>query len=155
MLADAVASTGVVAGVMAAVFTGWMQLDAIVALAVGVYILLSGWQLIKESVGGLMDEAVDEQTLAVIRGRIEKDAQGAIEAHDLKTRRAGPVTFIQFHLIVPAIMTVAEAHAICDRIENGLREAVPGARVAIHVEPESKAKHAGIILMGQGGFGRS
>jgi cation diffusion facilitator family transporter len=155
VLADAVASTGVVGGVMAAVFTGWMQLDAIVALAVGVYILLSGWQLIKESVGGLMDEAVDEQTLAVIRARIEKDAQGAIEAHDLKTRRAGPVTFIQFHLIVPAIMTVAEAHAICDRIENGLREAVPGARVAIHVEPESKAKHAGIILMGRGGFGRS
>ncbi len=154
VLADAVASTGVVAGVMAAVFTGWMQLDAIVAAAVGVYILLSGWRLIKESVGGLMDEAVDEKTLAVIQACIEKEAQGAIEAHDLRTRRAGPVTFIQFHLVVPASLTVAEAHAICDRTENGLHEAVPGARVAIHVEPENKLKHAG-IQMGQSGFGRS
>ena len=146
VLSDAVASTGVVIGVMAVVFTGWLQLDALVAAGVGVYILTSGWGLVKDSVGGLMDQSADASTLACIQASIEKAAGGAIEAHDLQTRHAGPATFIQFHLVVPADMTVTKAHDICDRVENALREAVPGARVTIHVEPESKAKHAGIIM---------
>jgi len=146
VLSDAVSSTGVVLGLTAAVLTGWLQLDAIAAACIGVYILFAGWGLVKDSVGGLMDEAVDPQTLECIKACIAKTAVGAIEAHDLQTRPSGPVTFIQFHLVVPASMTVTKAHDICDRIENALREAVPGARVTIHVEPEHKAKHAGIIL---------
>ncbi len=146
VLSDAVSSTGVIVGVTAAVFTGWLQLDAIIAACVGVYILIQGWSLVKNSVGGLMDEAVDPKTLARIQATIATAAEGAIEAHDLQTRPAGPVTFIQFHLVVPASMTVTRAHDICDRIENALRDAIPGARVTIHIEPEHKAKHAGIIM---------
>jgi len=152
VLADAVASTGVVAGVIATVVTGWLQLDALIAAGVGVYILLSGWRLMKDSVGGLMDEAADAATLATIQSCIAKEARGAIEAHDLQTRHAGPVTFIQFHLVVRASMTVGEAHDICDRIENALRQTVRGARIAIHVEPESEAKHAGILLSRSAGW---
>ncbi len=151
VLSDAVSSTGVVVGLFAAVMTGWLQLDALVAAGVGVYILFSGWGLVKDSVGGLMDQAADANTLASIQASIVNEAEGAIEAHDLRTRHAGPVTFIQFHLVVPADMTVAKAHDICDRIENALREAVSGARVTIHVEPENKAKHAGIIMRSGGG----
>jgi cation diffusion facilitator family transporter len=146
VLSDAVSSTGVVLGLIAVVLTGWLQLDAIVAACVGAYILFAGWGLVKKSVGGLMDEAADPETLAVIKASIAKGAEGAIEAHDLQTRPAGPVTFVQFHLVVPATMTVATAHDICDRIENAIREAVPGAHVTIHVEPENKAKHAGVIM---------
>ncbi len=150
VLADAVSSTGVVLGLIAAVLTGWMQLDSIMAGCVGLYILTSGWLLMRSSVGGLMDESAGAETLAAIHAVIEKAAKGAIEAHDLQTRHAGPVTFIQFHLVVPASMTVVEAHDICDRIEHALRENVPGARIAIHVEPESKAKHEGIIMQPSG-----
>jgi len=146
VLSDVVSSTGVVVGLTAAVFTGWLQLDAIVAACVGVYILSAGWRLVRDSVGGLMDQAVDPETLASIQACIVKAADGAIEAHDLQTRAAGRVTFIQFHLVVPASMTVTKAHDICDRIENALWETVPGAHVTIHVEPEHKAKHAGIIM---------
>jgi cation diffusion facilitator family transporter len=146
VLSDVVSSIGVVVGLTAAVLTGWLQLDAIVAACVGVYILTAGWRLVRDSVGGLMDQAVDPETLARVQGCIVKAADGAIEAHDLQTRAAGPVTFIQFHLVVPASMTVTHAHDICDRIENALWESVPGARVTIHVEPEHKAKHAGIIM---------
>jgi cation diffusion facilitator family transporter len=146
VLADAVSSTGVVIGLIAAVLSGWMQLDAVIAGGVGIYILISGWRLIKGSIGGLMDESADAATLATIRASIANEAHGALEAHDLQTRHAGPVTFIQFHLVVPASLTVAEAHDICDRIENAIRQTVPGARIAIHVEPENKAKHAGIIM---------
>ena len=150
VLSDAVSSTGVIVGVTAAVFTGWLQLDAIVAACVGVYILIQGWGLVKNSIGGLMDEAPDEETLARIQATIAKAAQGAIEAHDLQTRPAGPVTFIQFHLVVPADMTVKEAHDICDHIESALWDAIPGARVTIHIEPEHKAKHAGIVMRSAG-----
>jgi divalent metal cation (Fe/Co/Zn/Cd) transporter len=80
-----------------------------------------------------------------IRQVISTNAEGAIEAHDVKTRTAGRVTFIEFHLVVPGKMTVAASHAICDRIETALTEAVHGAQVLIHVEPEAEAKHAGIV----------
>jgi cation diffusion facilitator family transporter len=146
VLADAVASTGVVAGVFATVITGWLQLDALVAGAVGVYILISGWKLVKESVSGLMDEAASPETLALIDACIAERGAGAIEAHDIRTRHAGPVTFIQFHLIVPSSMTVAAAHEICDRIEHALKDRIAGARVAIHIEPAQKAKGKGIQL---------
>ncbi len=146
VLADAVASTGVVAGVIATVLSGWLQLDSLVAAAVGVYILFSGWQLVRESVGGLMDEAANPETLETINACIAQTAQGAIEAHDIRTRHAGPATFIQFHLIVPGSMTVAAAHDICDRIEHALQEKVEGARVEIHIEPEHKAKRQGVLV---------
>lgn len=146
VMADAVASTGVVAGVIATVLTGWLRLDALVAGAVGVYILISGWQLIRESVGGLMDESAGPDTIATINACIAQTGKGAIEAHSLQTRHAGPVTFIQFHLVVPGSMKVADAHEICDRIENALCEKVDGAHVVIHIEPEHKATHAGILL---------
>lgn len=54
----------------------------------------------RESIGGLMDEAAPAQTLAQIREVISTNADGAIEAHDLRTRQAGRVTFVEFHLIV-------------------------------------------------------
>ena len=90
-----------------------------------------------------MDEAVPEDRLARIRAAIARHAEGAIEVHDLRTRNAGPAVFIDFHLVVPARMSVAEAHGICDRIEAALRRDVEGARVTIHVEPEDKAKRPG------------
>lgn len=146
VLADVVTSAGVIIGVLGVVFTGWLQLDSVLAAAVGCYILVQGWGLVKDSVGGLMDQAADPQTQAAIQAAIAKEGEGAIEAHDLQTRHAGPVTFIQFHLVVPGAMTVEKAHEICDRIENSLGDTVPGSRVSIHVEPEDKAKHAGIIM---------
>ena len=66
-----------------------------------------------------MDQAVDPETLHRI-GLHREGRDSAIEAHDVQTRPAGPVTFIQFHLVVPASMTVTRAHDICDRIEHAL-----------------------------------
>jgi cation diffusion facilitator family transporter len=146
LLADVVSSGGIVAGVLATVLTGWLWLDPLVAALAGIYILSSGWRLIKESVGDLMDRSASPETVARIRACIAKEAEGAIEAHDLKTRLAGPALFVEFHLVVPAAMTVSDAHEICDRIESALRQVFPGARVTIHVEPENKAKHTGVVI---------
>ena len=97
----------------------------------------------RESIGGLMDESVEPDTLAKVRELISTHADGAIEAHDLRTRRAGRATFIEFHLVVPGTMTVSESHAVCDQIEAALHKGIPDATVTIHVEPEEKAKHPG------------
>ena len=96
---------------------------------------------------GLMDEAVAAEVARHIRQVISSNAEGAIEAHDVKTRAAGRVTFIEFHLVVPGSMTVAASHEICDRIELALTEAVPGSQVLIHVEPEAEAKQTGVPVV--------
>jgi cation diffusion facilitator family transporter len=144
---DVISTLGVLIGVLLAAATGFVQLDAILAALVGVAILWSGWELIKQSVIGLMDVAVEPKLLNQIREIISANADGAIEAHDIRTRQAGAMTFIDFHLVVPGTMSVDAAHAICDGIEAKLREAVERAQITIHVEPENKAKHSGIVVV--------
>ena len=147
LLADVAGSAGVIAGVALALATGRAWLDPALAALVAVNVLWSGWRLVRASVGALMDEAVDPGTLAEVKRAIAENGAGSLEAHDVRTRRAGRVTFIEFHLVVPGEMTVAEAHGICDRLEDAIAETAPGARVTIHVEPEGKAKHAGVVVL--------
>ncbi|HEY8595010.1 MAG TPA: cation diffusion facilitator family transporter [Devosiaceae bacterium] len=147
LFTDVISSIGVLLGVLLAVATGWEAIDAGLAALVALNILWSGWGLIKESVGGLMDVAVPPDVLGRIRDLIAASADGAIEAHDIRTRQAGRMTFIDFHLVVPGDMPVAEAHAICDRIEQKLKDEVKDAQITIHVEPEEKAKHSGIVVL--------
>ncbi|WP_075215936.1 cation diffusion facilitator family transporter [Mongoliimonas terrestris] len=147
LMTDVMSSIGVLAGVSLATATGWAVLDPLLALLVAVNILWSGWMLVSHSIGGLMDAAAPPEELEKIRAIIALNANGAIEAHDVRTRHAGPVTFVDFHLVVAGSKTVAEAHDICDRIENALKDAISGAVVTIHVEPEAKAKHAGIVVV--------
>jgi cation diffusion facilitator family transporter len=144
---DVVSTVGVLIGVLLSVASGYVQLDAMVAVLVGLTILWSGWQLIRESVIGLMDVAVEPSSLTLIRETIAANAEGAIEAHDVRTRQSGRAIFIDFHLVVPGTMSVEEAHAICDRIEAKLRDVVADAQITIHVEPENKAKHSGIVVV--------
>ncbi|MGR3461022.1 MAG: cation diffusion facilitator family transporter [Roseovarius sp.] len=149
LMTDVVSSVGVLGGVALAVATGWWVLDPALAVLVALNILWSGWGVIRGSLSGLMDEAVSDDELARIRRIIAESAEGetALEAHDLRTRHAGPVTFIEFHLVVPGETTVEAAHTLCDRIEAALMGALPDARVTIHVEPEHKAKHSGIVVL--------
>jgi cation diffusion facilitator family transporter len=143
LLTDVGTSVGVFIGVALVTLTGWLILDPLMAVVVALNILWWGWVLVRQSIGGLMDEAVPEDELEKIRQAISTGAQGAIEAHDLRTRHAARATFVQFHLVVPGEMSVAESHAICDRIEEAIKSDVPDAVVTIHVEPEHKAKHPG------------
>ncbi|MDQ7260321.1 cation diffusion facilitator family transporter [Paracoccus sp. PS-1] len=147
LLSDVISSVGVVAGVALAVVTGWAVLDPALAALVALNILWSGWKVMTSSLSGLMDEAVSEDTLADIRATISDAATGAIEAHDLRTRHAGPRTFIDFHLVVDGQTTVDAAHDICDRIEQALKRKLPEALITIHVEPEHKAKHSGVLVI--------
>lgn len=147
LITDVASSAGVLAGVAIAAASGWDRLDLVLAGLVALNILWSGWSVLKESVGGLMDQAVPAETLGRIRQLIAAEATGAIEAHDLRTRQAGRMIFVDFHLVVPGDMPVSEAHAICDRIEDALEADVADVLVNIHVEPEAKAKQHGIPVI--------
>lgn len=140
LMTDVFTSFGVLAGLLAAILTGWAVLDPVLAIIVALNILWQGWKVINNSVQGLMDVGVELEETMRIRDTISSHAAGAIEAHDLRTRVAGQVTFIEFHLVVPSKMTVGDAHDICNRIEDALKKEVENARIVIHIEPEEEAK---------------
>jgi cation diffusion facilitator family transporter len=147
LLADVVTSIGIAIGVGLVVLTGYLVLDPMIAAATGVYVLWSGTAMIWMSVGGLMDAAPQAAVVQRIRDLVADSAAGALEAHDLRMRHAGKVTFLEFHLVVPGSMTVAESHAICDHIEEALRAEMQQLVITIHVEPEEKAKQHGVPVL--------
>lgn len=151
VLADVYTSVGVLVGIGLAWLTGWWVLDPLLAIAVALNILWVGWRLTRDSVGGLMDEGVPEAELSGIKttlaGALERlDSGKVLEIHDLRTRRAGPRTFAEFHLVVPGEMSVEEAHRISDELEDAVQARIEGAQVAVHVEPEWKAKGQGFVV---------
>ncbi len=144
---DVVNSAAILAGLGLAVATRLPMLDPLLAAAVAAYVLWSGTDLIGKSVGGLMDAAPAPDVVDRIRRLVAEHAEGALEAHDLRTRHAGRLTYLEFHLVVPGTMRVSEAHGICDRIESALREDMEHLIITIHVEPEGKAKHHGVLVL--------
>ncbi|MHC2105291.1 cation diffusion facilitator family transporter [Methylobacterium sp.] len=147
VFADVVTSCGVLLGVAAVWVTGYPALDPAVAGLVALNILWSGFRMVRESVDGLMDRAASPDVVCQIRSLISQHGEGALEAHDVRTRSAGQATFIDFHLVVPGSMTVEASHAICDRLESALETTIPGAVVTIHVEPGEEAKARGLPVL--------
>jgi cation diffusion facilitator family transporter len=147
LFSDVMSSAGVLLGVFLAQLTGLYWFDPLLAGLVAVNILWSGYALLKMSVAGLMDMAPDKATQEAISRAIAESGAGAMQAHDIRSRRSAQTTFIEFHLVVAGDMTVDHAHALCDRIENALRRDIPGARISIHVEPEHKAHAEGGIQL--------
>jgi len=147
LFSDVVSSLGVAGGVALAALLGLPWLDPALAALVALNVLWAGWILMRDSVGGLMDAAVPPEDLTRLREIISQNADGAIEAHDLRTRHAGRMMFVDFHLVVPSEMTVTAAHDICDRIEAAIRAEFKDTSISVHVEPDGKAKHAGIVVL--------
>ena len=147
LVSDVVTSIALIAGVGLVLATGLEWLDPLLAAAAALYILASGLLVVRDSVAGLMDAAPAPAVVERIRDLVASHADGAIEAHDLRTRHAGRLTFLEFHLVVPGGMTVSAAHDICDRLESVLEADMDGLVVTIHVEPDSKAKHHGVLVL--------
>ncbi|MEQ1717606.1 MAG: cation diffusion facilitator family transporter [Hyphomicrobium sp.] len=140
LVTDVVTSVGVIIGLMLALMTGWYILDPLLAALVALNILWTGYRIALSSMSNLMDQAASPEIETRIRATIAKSADGALEAHDIRTRNAGRALFIEFHLVVSGAMSVTEAHAICDRIEDAIEKEIEGSEVVIHVEPDFKAK---------------
>lgn len=147
ILTDVATTVGVLAGLALSLATGIRELDPLLAALVGLNILWAGYSIVGGAVSHLMDQAASGEVQAVIRTAIQESAEGAIQAHDIRTRQAGRATFIEFHLVVPGHMTVLESHAICDRIEAEIMRRIEGSQIVIHVEPDHKAKEKGAVAL--------
>ncbi len=141
IMSDVITSAGVFVGLILAIATGNPILDPVLAVLVACNIIWQGYKVISHSLGGLMDRALEPDEEAAVREAIAAHCGGALGVHDFKSRRAGAAAFIDFHLVVPAAMSVEEAHLICDRLEGAIKAIVPGATLAIHVEPDSENPH--------------
>jgi cation diffusion facilitator family transporter len=146
LLSDLYTTGGILAALLAASFFKLPVLDPVIAVFIAGQIAYMGGKTVLRSISGLLDEAPPPEMAERIRVLVREHATGAIEAHDLRMRQSGNTSFLEFHLVVPGAMTVDEAHDICDRIEAALKQEMEGAVITIHIEPEGKAQHDGIML---------
>lgn len=135
LLADVWTTAGVFVGVLLVQATGWQRLDPIVALIVTVQILWTGLNLMLRSFEGLMDRAVPDEDLAVIRGVLESLRNEGGDYHALRTRVAGAKSFVNVHVLVPGSMSVQAGHDLVERLEAEIRAKLPYVEVLAHLEP--------------------
>lgn len=131
---DVYTSTGVAAGLALIWITGYHFLDPVVAIAVALLILKESYQLFRKAYGPLLDVALPEEDVELIRQTIALHSQGMFDYHDLRTRKAGNYRYVDFHLNLPRNMTVKEAHDLCDLIEHKIEDLFDNTEVTIHVE---------------------
>ena len=136
LLVDVWTSVGVVVGIGAVLLTGWHRLDAIIALAVAVNIIWTGYHLLKRSMLGLLDTAIPPEELHIVEGILNKyRASGEVQTHALRTRQAASRRFVSVHILVPGDWSVERGHELADRMEHEIRDALPGTTVFTHIEP--------------------
>lgn len=119
----------------------WPSADGVFTIAIGLYLLLSAREILKESLDQLMDKELEQEELVKIKEIInaETRAQGA---HEIRTRKAGPITFIQFHLVLPDELSLVEAHQIGDQLEEKITAEFSPCEVLIHHDPVSVLKQS-------------
>jgi len=134
LMTDVWTSGGVLIGVGTVGLTGWQPLDPLVAIAVALNIVRSGFGIIKESVAGLMDTALPPEDLEKLHAALASYRENGVDYHALRTRRAGAASFVSLHVSVPGIWPVQYGHQVVARIEEDIRRVLPNARVITHMD---------------------
>ena len=138
LMTDVWTSAAVLVGVTLVVITGWLRLDPLIALAVSVHILWTGFGLMRRSVRGLLDPAISAEDQSEVSKLFEEYSRRyGVSFHAVRTRQAGARRFVSFHLLVPDAWTVAQAHQLSEELEARMRAMVPNAAVFTHIEPIS------------------
>jgi cation diffusion facilitator family transporter len=135
LLTDVWTSAGVLAGIGLVKLTGWLVLDPVVALAVATNIVWMAAKILLESAQGLLDRtipATEKEALETVLARFRTEG---VEVHSVRTRQAGPVRFVDMHVLVPGTWSVQRGHDLCEEIEGAVRAAFPRASVLTHLEP--------------------
>lgn len=137
LLTDVWTSAGVLGGLLVIMFLpGWQLLDPLIAVAVGLHIVITGVDLVRRSIDGLMDVALSPHEIDTAEALIRAGLPDGASFHALRTRKAGATRFVEFHLTVPGETSVSESHALCDRLEASIASHLAKASVTIHVEPQ-------------------
>lgn len=135
LMTDVWTSAGVLAGVALVQVTGWHILDPVVALAVATNIVWMAGRILLETAHGLLDKTIPEGEQASLERLLSQYRTGDVTLHAVRTRQAGPVRFVDMHVLVPGSWNVQRGHDLCEEIEAKIRAILPRASVLTHLEP--------------------
>jgi cation diffusion facilitator family transporter len=135
LMTDVWTSVGVVVGIGLVALTGWLVLDPLVALAVGVNIVRSGVDLVRRSARGLLDTSIPAAERAAIERVLERFRDRGVQWHAVRTRQAGPRRFVTLHLLVPGAWTVQVGHDLLEEVEHAIIAELRSVTVLTHLEP--------------------
>lgn len=133
-------------GVMASLIVVWfgkmafprlnlLWVDPVAAIAVALLIIKAAWDLTVESVRDLLDVSIPHEEETWIRDHIRSMGLPIRGFHGLRTRKAGSMRFIEFHLVFDGNMTISDAHRISHQIGDAISARFPGSFIIDHVEP--------------------
>ncbi|MCP4358162.1 MAG: cation transporter [Chloroflexi bacterium] len=135
LLTDVWTTGGVLLGIAIVGLTGWLWLDAVIALVVAVQISMTGFGLVREAVNGLMDKSLPAEEVGQVKTILGNyEAQG-IHYHALRTRQAGAQRFVSVHIQVPGKWSVQRGHTLLEKMECDLCHALAPVSVLTHLEP--------------------
>ena len=132
---DVYTSLGVFCGLILIRLTGITLLDPLFAIGVAVVILKAAYDLTRRSLSDLIDQSLPPEDETRIKDIICAHSGEYAGFHELRTRRAGPEVFIEFHLVMPKNISVEVSHDLEDHLEADLRLEYPRSTITIHVEP--------------------
>jgi len=135
LLTDVWTSAGVVVGVLLVALTGIERLDPVIALLVGANIIVTGWRLLQESFGGLMDKALPDEECAAISDVLTGFVDDEVHFHGLRTRVSGHRGYAEVHVLVPGAWSVQQGHDLVERVDATLAERVGSVTLVAHLEP--------------------
>lgn len=138
LMTDVWTSVGVVVALAVVAFTppGWAILDPAIAVLVGLNIVLTGVNLIRRSMAGLMDSSLSAPEIQQIEAAIRASLDAGTDFHSLRTRKSGTRRFVDLHVTVPKDLCVMEGHDRCERIETAIESRLPKTSVSTHLEPD-------------------
>ncbi len=136
--ADALTSLGVLAGLLLVQITGIAAFDSITALVVAVAIVAAGVRILRRSSGVLVDEALPDEEMDRIEAAIAAARTAEVAGyHKLRGRRAGAGRHVDLHVQYRTGTSLERAHELAHAMRAAIEDAIPGAEVLIHAEPET------------------
>ena len=135
LMTDVWTSVGVIVGVALVQVTGYLRLDSIVAMAVGINIIITGLHLLRESTSKLMDKSLPDEDHAEIVKVLKKYESEEVKFHALQTRESGRHRFVSMHVLVPGAWSIQKGHDLSEDVEAEIKAALPDTTVSTHVEP--------------------
>lgn len=138
-LSDFMVNISVIAALLLSAEFGWWWIDPLFGLAVALFIAVTAIGIGREAFDMLMDREMDDAERAQIKAIVRQHPE-VLNMHELRTRVAGQIRFIQFHLELDGEISLREAHRISDAVEDELLAAFPGAEVIIHQDPHGVAE---------------
>lgn len=135
---DIYTSLAIFIGLGVVKLTGIAVLDPVIALAVGALVIKTAYNVYHKSFGGLLDERLPHREEAIIVSSIQEHIHEGVSFHELRTRKAGSVRYIELHLVMSKDVSLGKAHYMCDHLETDIKSKLPDAVITIHCEPREE-----------------